>query len=62
MKLYVSSDAAERKKSLRDQYTQKIHEQENAGKVFIALIFRSMTLYYFLRVSMIAYDSQFFRR
>lgn len=32
MKLYVSSDAAERKKSLRDQYTQKIHEQENAGK------------------------------
>ena len=39
MKLYVSSDAAERKKSLRDQYTQKIHEQENAGKVLIALIY-----------------------
>jgi len=32
MKLYVSSDNAERKKSLREQYTQKIHEQENAGK------------------------------
>eukprot|EP00794_Sanderia_malayensis_P010972 gene10972-12135_t len=32
MKLYVSTDPTERKKSLRDQYTQKIHEQENIGK------------------------------
>lgn len=32
MKFYVSADASERRKSLRDQYTQKIHEQENAGK------------------------------
>ncbi|XP_065056271.1 intraflagellar transport protein 81 homolog [Rhopilema esculentum] len=31
VKSYVSSDGAS-KKSLRDQYTQKIHEQENHGK------------------------------
>ena len=32
MKTYVSSNAAEKKKSLRDQFTQKIQEQEKLGK------------------------------
>ncbi len=32
MKCYVSSDAAEKRKSLRDQFTRKIQEQENLGK------------------------------
>ena len=32
MRAYVSSDTAEQKKSLRDQYTRKIQEAENLGK------------------------------
>lgn len=32
MKSYVSGDPAEKHKSLRDQYTRKIQEQENLGK------------------------------
>jgi intraflagellar transport protein 81 len=32
IKFYISTDAAERKKSLREQYTQQIHEQEKLGK------------------------------
>lgn len=32
MKCYVSSDAAEKRRSLRDQLTRKIQEQENLGK------------------------------
>lgn len=32
MRSYVSSDQAERRKSLRDQYTKKIQEAENRGK------------------------------
>uniref|UniRef100_T1IZS5 Intraflagellar transport protein 81 homolog n=1 Tax=Strigamia maritima TaxID=126957 RepID=T1IZS5_STRMM len=31
-KLYTSGDAAERRKSLREQYTQKIQEQDKEGK------------------------------
>ena len=32
MKSYISGDPAEKRKSLRDQYTRKIQEQENLGK------------------------------
>ncbi|KAK2156371.1 hypothetical protein LSH36_215g03007 [Paralvinella palmiformis] len=32
MKLYVSSDPYEKKKSLREQYSRKLQEQENLGK------------------------------
>lgn len=32
MRCYVSSDPAEKRKSLRDQYTRKIQEAENRGK------------------------------
>lgn len=32
MRCYVSSDLAEKRKSLRDQYTRKIQEAENQGK------------------------------
>ncbi len=32
MRCYVSSDPAEKRKSLRDQYTRKIQEAENLGK------------------------------
>ncbi len=32
MECYVSSDPAEKRKSLRDQFTRKIQEQENLGK------------------------------
>ena len=32
MQCYVSSDPAEKRKSLRDQFTRKIQEQENLGK------------------------------
>ena len=32
MKCYISSDPAEKRKSLRDQYTRKIQEAENLGK------------------------------
>lgn len=32
MRCYVSSDAAEKRKSLRDQYTRRIQEAENQGK------------------------------
>lgn len=32
MRCYVSSDAADKRKSLRDQYTRKIQEAENLGK------------------------------
>ena len=32
MRCYVSSDPAEKRKSLRDQFTRKIQEQENLGK------------------------------
>ena len=32
MKSYVSGDPAEKRKSLRDQFTRKIQEQENLGK------------------------------
>ena len=33
MKAYTSSDPTEKKKAFRDQYTRKIQEQENLGKV-----------------------------
>ncbi len=33
MKAYTSADPVERKKAFRDQYTRKIQEQENLGKV-----------------------------
>lgn len=32
MRCYVSTDPAEKRKSLRDQYTRKIQEAENGGK------------------------------
>lgn len=32
MQCYISSDPAEKRKSLRDQFTRKIQEQENLGK------------------------------
>ena len=33
MKAYTSADQAEKKKAFRDQYTRKLQEQENLGKV-----------------------------
>ena len=32
MRTYVSGDAAEKRKSLRDQFTRRVQEQENMGK------------------------------
>lgn len=32
MRAYVSGDAAEKRKSLRDQFTRRVQEQENLGK------------------------------